>query len=72
MGLEYDRFSLIQILIDRKGQSALKTLDAALVILFSRKLITITELPSFKSKILITDAGISAVDKYKKELKNAN
>ena len=71
-GLDYDRFSLIQLLIERKGQSALKALDAAIVILFSRKLIMIDELPNFKSKLMITEAGLLALEKYNKELKNAN
>jgi hypothetical protein len=70
--LEYDRFALIQLLIDRKGQSALKALDASIVILFSRKLITINELPSFKSKLMITEAGQLALVNYNKELKHAN
>lgn len=68
MGLKYNRINLVHSLMNRRSVEAVSTLDTAIVILTSRRLITIENESEFNSKILITLEGLKVLDQFKEEL----
>lgn len=70
-GLAYDRVNLAMGILNRTSIEAIETLDKAIVLLVSRKLIIFDN--SQKNgvrKIFITDLGIETVNKYKELMEN--
>ena len=65
-GLAYDRVNLAMGILNRTSIEAIETLDKAIVLLVSRKLIVFDN--SQKNgvrKIFITDLGLETVNKYR-------
>lgn len=71
-GFRYDRVSLSSTILGRNSAEAIKVLDKAIVILFSRNLIIFEEGVNNEKKILITDAGMKAVEEYKELMNNVD
>lgn len=72
-GLAYDRVNLAMGILNRTSIEAIETLDKAIVLLVSRKLIIFDN--SQKNgvrKIFITDLGIETVNKYKELMENVD
>ena len=72
-GLAYDRVNLAMGILNRTSIEAIETLDKAIVLLVSRKLIIFNN--SQKNgvrKIFITDLGIETVNKYKELMENVD
>ena len=72
-GLAYDRVNLAMGILNRTSIEAIETLDKAIVLLVSRKLIVFDN--SQKNgvrKIFITDLGIETVNKYKELMENVD
>ena len=72
-GLAYDRVNLAMGLLNRTSIEAIETLDKAIVLLVSRKLIIFDN--SQKNgvrKIFITDLGIETVNKYRELMENVD
>ena len=72
-GLAYDRVNLAMGILNRTSIEAIETLDKAIVLLVSRKLIVFDN--SQKNgvrKIFITDLGIETVNKYRELMENVD
>ena len=72
-GLAYDRVNLAMGILNRTSIEAIETLDKAIVLLVSRKLIVFDN--SQKNgvrKIFITDLGLETVNKYRELLENVD
>ena len=72
-GLAYDRVNLAMGILNRTSIEAIETLDKAIVLLVSRKLIIFDN--SQKNgvrKIFITDLGIETVNKYRELMENVD
>ena len=69
MGLDYDRFSLSSVLYDRSSSESIAIVDKAIVLLISRNLICFNTKHEGKRKLVITEQGEFAYNKYKEELK---
>lgn len=72
-GLAYDRVNLAMGILNRTSIEAIKTLDKAIVLLVSRKLIVFDN--SQKNgvrKIFITDLGLETVNKYRELMENVD
>ena len=72
-GLAYDRVNLAMGILNRKSIEAIETLDKAIVLLVSRKLIVFDN--SQKNgvrKIFITDLGLETVNKYRELMENVD
>jgi hypothetical protein len=72
-GFSYDRIKLAMIILNRKSVEAITAIDKALVVLISRNLIMLENVPKNNAKkILITELGLKAVDQYKELMKNVD
>ena len=69
MGLDYDRFKLASVLYDRSSSEAINIIDKAIVLLVSRNLVRFVSKKEGGRKLLITDLGENAYQKYKEEVK---
>lgn len=72
-GLAYDRVNLAMGILNRTSIEAIETLDKAIVLLVSRKLIVFDK--SQKNgvrKIFITDLGLETVNKYRELMENVD
>ena len=72
-GLAYDRVNLAMGILNRTSIEAIETLDKAIVLLVSRKLIVFDN--SQKNgvrKIFITDLGLETVTKYRELMENVD
>ena len=72
-GLAYDRVNLAMGILNRTSIEAIETLDKAIVLLVSRKLIVFDN--SQKNgvrKIFITDLGLETVNKYRELMENVD
>ena len=72
-GLAYDRVNLAMGILNRTSIEAYDTLDKAIVLLVSRKLIVFDN--SQKNgvrKIFITDLGLETVNKYRELMENVD
>ena len=70
-GFTYDRIQLAKDILERTSAESIKAIDKAVVILFSRKLIIFEDKRKYGEKrILITEAGIKAVEDYKELIKD--
>ena len=72
-GLAYDRVNLAMGILNRTSIEAIETLDKAIVLLVSRKLIIFDN--SQKNgvrKIFITDLGLETANKYKELMANVD
>ena len=72
-GLAYDRVNLAMGILNRTSIEAIETLDKAIVLLVSRKLIVFDN--SQKNgvrKIFITDLGLETVNKYRGLMENVD
>lgn len=72
-GLDYDRVNLAMRILNRTSIEAIETLDKAIVLLVSRKLIIFEN--SQKNgvrKIFITDLGLETVNKYRELMENVD
>lgn len=72
-GLAYDRVNLAMGILNRTSIEAIETLDKAIVLLISRKLIVFDN--SQKNgvrKIFITDLGLETVNKYRELMENVD
>lgn len=72
-GLAYDRVNLAMGILNRTSIEAIETLDKAIVLLVSRKLIIFDN--SQKNgvrKIFITDLGLETVNKYRELMENVD
>lgn len=73
LGLIYDRVNLAITILDRKSVEAIEALDKAIILLVSRKLISFDN--SQKNgvrKILITDLGLEAINRYEELMKDVD
>lgn len=72
-GLAYERVNLAMGILNRTSIEAIETLDKAIVLLVSRKLIVFDN--SQKNgvrKIFITDLGLETVNKYRELMENVD
>lgn len=72
-GLAYDRVNLAMGILNRTSIEAIETLDKAIVLLVSRKLIVFDN--SQKNgvrKIFITDLGLETMNKYRELMENVD
>ncbi|WP_276356339.1 hypothetical protein [Cohnella caldifontis] len=67
-GLKYNRISLVHNLIGRRSNEAINSLDTAIVILTSRRLIKIENESEFNSQILITNEGLHVLKQFKEAM----
>lgn len=67
-GLKYNRINILTTLKTEKSMDAIKTLDKAIILLCARSLITIESKSSNNTVLLITNKGVEALAKFRKEL----
>lgn len=72
VGLRYNRVELIRKVIDKKSEEALKAFDVSIILLSSRKLISIEKGKGLECNLFITEAGLKALDIFKEELKKCD
>lgn len=71
-GFKYDRVKLSSVILNRNSVEAVNVFDKAIVILFSRRLITFEEGNYGDKRILITTAGLKVVEDYKELIKDVD
>lgn len=72
VGHTYDRIKLVNEIMKRQSSEGIQAIDKAIVILFSRNLIRFEEKKYGEKKMLITDNGVKAIERYEELINNVD